>query len=625
MASTVYINGQRRQLSPKSVIGHGGEANIYQLEPGTVLKRYKEADDPDYALDPHAQQGAVERLLEQQHKLKAFPSRLPATVVVPRDLAFDKAANGRVVGYTMRHIENAEVLLRWGDRLYREQGGIDGNQVLAVFGNLHQTVQALHTADVVIGDFNDLNVLVAADGQAYMVDADSWQFGRYFCRAFTARFVDPLLCQPTKLVLSRPHNQQSDWYAFTVMLLQSLVYVGPYGGVHRPKQGRRLQHDDRVLKRLTVFDGEVVYPKPALPLSSLPDELLEYLHKVFEQDERGDFPIDLLQSLRWTTCTQCGLAHGRSVCPGCAAPGVVKATVVIRGAVTATRLFRTEGQLLYATVQNGKLRYLYHESGAFRREDGQTVLTGQLQPTLRFRLQHDATWLAQGERLFVLTPNQAPKQLPTGTYRNLSMFDTNENHGYWLQNGQLVREDRFGERYIGDVLPNQTLFWMGRKFGFGFYRAGQLLRAFVFDSERPGLNDQVAIPSWAGQLVDATCVFSDRLAWFMVRVQEQGQLINRCYVIDEHGTVVASAQAGPDDESWLASGIRGHLAVSQSLYAATDEGIVQVTATAGRIDVQRTFPDTEPFVDSTTQLLPASTGMYAVSGQTISLLEIKQA
>ena len=35
-------------------------------------------------------------------------------------------------------------------------------------------------------------------------------------------------------VLGRPYAAGSDWYAFAVMVMQSLVCVGPYGGVYRP-------------------------------------------------------------------------------------------------------------------------------------------------------------------------------------------------------------------------------------------------------------------------------------------------------------------------------------------------------------------------------------------------------
>ena len=45
------------------------------------------------------------------------------------------------------------------------------------------------------------------------------------------------------LVLHQPHTVASDWYAYTVMLTQCLLFVGPYGGIYRPKDpARRVPH-----------------------------------------------------------------------------------------------------------------------------------------------------------------------------------------------------------------------------------------------------------------------------------------------------------------------------------------------------------------------------------------------
>ena len=112
---------------------------------------------------------------------------------------------------------------------------------------------------------------------AYLIDADSFQFGPFLCRVFTARFVDPLLCVPdaTQLLLHQPHTAASDGYAYTVMLMQCLLFVGPYGGVYRPKDpAHRVPHEARPLHRMTIFHPEVQYPKPAIPYGTLPDELL---------------------------------------------------------------------------------------------------------------------------------------------------------------------------------------------------------------------------------------------------------------------------------------------------------------------------------------------------------------
>ncbi|BDM80062.1 hypothetical protein [Acaryochloris marina] len=238
-----------------------------------------------------------------QQKLRQFPQSLPERVISPQALVMNQ--NGqRILGYTMPLLTHAEVLLRYCDLRRRVkdhcrrqvgrpsrkfQQAADTQAVVDLFLDLHETVSKLHFADVVIGDFNDLNILVQGT-QAFVIDADSFQFGSFPCSVFTARFVDPLLCDPqgTQPILCRPYCWESDWYAFTVMLMQALLFVNPYGGVYKPSDpAQRLPQAARPLHRVTVFHPQVRYPKPALPCDRLPKPLLDHFRQVFEQDWRG--------------------------------------------------------------------------------------------------------------------------------------------------------------------------------------------------------------------------------------------------------------------------------------------------------------------------------------------------
>lgn len=624
MPSTVYIKGRAYRLSPTDVIGQGGEATIFKLDPRTALKVYRDSSDPAYTGKPHDQAAARARLNEHQRKLPAFPKGLPAQVVAPVDLAFTAAVNGMVAGYTMPFLDGMEVLLSYGDRKYREQGGIDSNQVVTIFRNsLHPLVRGIHARQVVIGDFNDLNVLVDGDGVAFLVDADSMQYKSFLCHAFTARFVDPLHCDPTKLVLVKPHSQLTDWYAFTTMFFQSILFINPYGGVHRPKTGKSVLDSARVLQRISVFSPGVIYPKAALPLGCLSDDLAEFFQKVFEKDWRGEFPLSLLESLRWTTCSTCRTTHARGVCPTCAAPGVVKQKITIRGTVTATRIFQTSGQILFTAVQGGKLLYVYHESGVYRRENSVKVLDGALDRDLRIRIWGDNTLFAKGTSLVVMGPTGVHSRQTTELVGRLPVFDANGDHMYWLENNQLVRDGSLGSVRIGDVLANQTLIWVGDSFGFGFYRAGSLTRGFVFDAKRQGINDQVPLPPITGNLIDASCTFASHTAWFMVVVEDAGVVKHRCFVVNKGGQLMATTEATAGDGTWLGDGIRGHLAVGQHLYAATDSGLIRVGISSNSVQVNQEYPDTEPFVSTATQLFAARDGIVAVSPSEIVLLQIK--
>jgi len=393
----VLVGGKRIRTNPSMSIGKGGEADIFNIGNGMALKLFKPPNHPDFQGMPQEQEGARRRIEEHQKKLRAFPKNLPPRVSVPQELATDK--KGKIVGYTMPFISPAEVLLRYGEKSFREQG-ISDEVVTQIFRDLYVTLLGLHKRDIVAGDFNDLNILVQ-NSDAFVIDADSFQFGEFPCRVFTAKFVDPLLCDPkkTSLELVKPHNQNSDWYAYLVMLMQSLLFVGPYGGVYKPKErSNMIPHNERPLRRITVFHPEVKYPRPARIYEILPDDLLHYLHEVFEKDERGVFPIGLLEELEFTTCTDCGAVHARGICPVCQHVPKELVTSVVRGRVSARKIFSTSGTILFAAYQRGGLHFLYHKGEEYCRESGEHVMRGHLDPHMRFRIRGKDTVVAKGNK-----------------------------------------------------------------------------------------------------------------------------------------------------------------------------------------------------------------------------------
>jgi H/ACA ribonucleoprotein complex subunit 3 len=423
-------------------------------------------------------------------------------------------------------------------------------------------------------------------------------------------------------MLQQPHTAMSDWYAFTVMLMQCLLFVGPYGGVYRPQDiNKNIQHEARPWQRLTVFHPEVRYPKPARPYTVVPDALLHYWHLVFEKDVRQPFPLSLLEALHWQTCPQCGTEHARQACPQCraAVPAGARQVLTVRGTVTARQIFRTAGRIVYATRQSGKLRWLYHEDDRLCREDGTVVWHGAVDPQLHYRLCGDTTLLGTYGQAVTVKTGQEPTAWRVDSVAARPLFDTNATHQYWIDQGQLWRDGRLGPEYIGDVLAGQTHFWVGPRFGFGLYRAGTLSVALVFDAERRGLNDMVPLPPLRGQWLGATCVFTDTRCWFLVATQVQGKTKHQCFLIDLQGQIEASAEAEQDDGSWLGT-LGGKSATGHLLFAPTDAGVVRVEAEHGQLVQTRVFPDTEPFVDSGCQLFAGAEGLYVVDHQDIRLL-----
>ncbi len=621
MLPIINIKGQILSLSPSQSIGKGGEADIFDIGQGKVLKLFKMPNHPDYQGQPLEQQGAQFRLQEHQIKLPRFPQSLPSQVISPLDLAQDPSTY-QIVGYTMKKVSNATALIRYSDRNFR-QTGISQAQVRDLFLDLYDTVDALHQAKVIVGDFNDLNILVAGPS-AYLIDADSFQFDSFSCRVFTAAFTDPLLCDPKAPTLKpiQAFSTLSDWYAFTVMLMRSLLFVGPYGGVYRPQNPqKKLSHELRPLHRITIFNPEVRYPKPALPYDSLPDELLHYFYQVFERDWRDVWPRDLLENLSWTTCLNCGGEHARSSCPYCHQPGPTTQTLVIKGSITATQVFVTDGIILTLSLYHNQPIWLYHESGQFKRETQHTILEGDLDPHVQFRLLGSTTLLRKQNQVICLGPDKSPQRFLVDQCGSWGSFDTYAETFVWCHDGLLWYWGQLGSELVGSCLPGQTRIWTGPLFGFGYYRAGLLSIAFIFGLSSHSLNDQIKLPIWPGQWTDSICYFSHHYCWFFVATHHQGRMKHFCSVFRPDGSLVAQAEGERDDGSWLGS-LSGHCAVDNYLLSATDNGIVKINYHQKQLHTTKIFADTEPFVSTHCQLLPSSEGLYVAGSKSIYLLRL---
>lgn len=631
----VYIEGRPFKLDAAKSIGKGGEADVFGLDAQRAVKVWKSPEHPDFDGFPEEQRAAEARIELHQRKMREFPTGLPAAVVTPLSLATDRTG-ARILGYVMPLVAGATSLMSLAEPARRAVTPSDW--LLGVFRGLHHTLLGLHARSVVVGDFNDLNVLVTPGGEPRVIDCDSFQFGPYLCPVFTERFVDPLLCDAAASSPKprRPFDSNADWYAFNVLLFQALLSVGPYGGVHRPKDPtRRVAHGARPLHRVTVFDADVQYPKPARPVAVLPDELLEHFRAVFERDQRGVFPRALLERTTFAACARCGLEHARLLCPSCARPTQLPPLAALAaagsrassGVVTATELFKTTGVIVHVALVDGALVVVHHEAGAYRREDGRVVMAGAFDPRLRFRIAGEDTWVARDTELVRLRDGASPQRLSVDATAMGPRFETHGATCVWVDQGRLLsaapsRFDEAATELIGDVLPNQTQFWLGSTFGAGFYRAGGLCRFFVFDVERKGINDELVVPPLPGELVSASGALSESHAWLFLALKHAGRLRHVCLVYSRRGQLLATAEGEPGDGTFLGS-LTGFAAVGGALFAPTDAGIVRLEIEAGAIKKVREFPDTEPYVDAASGLHASRQGIFVASRRTIVRLEMK--
>jgi hypothetical protein len=306
-----------------------------------------------------------------------LPGGLPGAVVVPAGFALAAKRSSDVVGYVMPKVAGTP-LHAYGEPRWRRDHPIAGDDVVAVLLALHDAIAALHRGGVVIGDCNDLNVLV--DGRrVHLIDVDSYQFGGFICPMFSERFVDPRLCSPTSLVPILPHDVDSDWFAFAAMALRSLLQVGPWGGVakHCPLPARPLH-------RISVLGPDIIYPRAARPVASLPDDVVDAFRRMFETDDRLALSRAHLERLRFRRCSTCGDEHAHVRCPSCATAIVVPAAIV-HGKLRVTEIVAAD--VAHGAYRVGRDTPIWIDAGALWRhgklgpERIGGVLAGERGPT----------------------------------------------------------------------------------------------------------------------------------------------------------------------------------------------------------------------------------------------------
>jgi tRNA A-37 threonylcarbamoyl transferase component Bud32 len=565
--STIFLDGKSLRLRPAELLAEGGEAEVYDLGDGTVVKRFKPPGHPDFAGDAAAQALVTSRLDEHQRKLRAFPANLPARVVTPRSLAFADKSERVVVGYRMTKVAG-EPLHHLGEPRWRRDRAVPAAEVVAPLVELFDTVAALHQRGVVIGDFNDLNILV--DGpRAHLIDADSYQFGGFRCAMFSERFLDPRLCQGA-LMPAQPHDVDSDWFAFHVMVMRTLLLVGPWGGVYQPRDpAARCPPSARPLRRISIFDPEVVLPRAALPAAALPDELRGSLAELFHGTRRGALPRRLLADLRFSLCGSCGLEHAHHRCPACTITVVVPVAANANAPIAPISPMRA-GDLHVAPIDRAQLL---------------AVLAAAAAP---------------------ISTAAAAAAAATATAR------------LWLEAEALWRRTPLGRERIGGILAGQTWAWANATLGAGFYRAGGYTVGFVFDPRRGVLDDRLRLPPLRGELVAAHATLTDERAWLWITLAHRGRLTTTAVVVDRRGAVLALvAELEASDVPWLA-GISGACAAGPYLFVPTDGGLVRLELTpapaaspasaASGLTITRTFPETAPLVCAADRLALAPGG-----------------
>jgi len=596
------LGGRALRLRDADLLGAGGEGRVYRHGADACIKIF------DAPLSP-----------EQARKLRAFPGGLPAAVVGPRELVLRGA---EAAGYLMHAVIGAFDLSKLGQRSFRA-GYLGNNQVLALFGRLRALLLELHAKNVVVGDLNAGNVLAQPDATGtlspWLIDAGSMQYAGFPCAVAHERTCDPALYGVD--LGARPcFSAATDWYAFAVLLFQSLLYVHPFGGTH-PAYGTMIR---RAHAGVSVFDSAVLLPKSAGAPGHLPPVLSQWFQAVFAKGHRAA-PDAALFAPSFVQCA-CGLEHGLQVCPACSAQVAPPPATVVRGAVRCVRIFQRDGASIVAAravpARGGAaLAYVYRLGGEFLREDGTQVPVAPIPGQV---------FIPDGPRTLVATPDGQVYVFQAGLVQEHFSVDQREGEPALdavqgttciVRDGSVLRHET--QTRAGVVLKDRARLFTGPVFGFVVYDIGKFAVHAVFDVAQGALRD-VAIPPPAGRITQAHAVFDhDGTAMYVREVDVAGVLVTERFVLTKAGVVLASHSAPADDDTF-GTDVSGCLVGGRLLLAAAGGlALVSIDAALSRLSVARRFADTGALVCPGAQIFPATGGaVYVVTHQEITLVSL---
>ena len=213
----------------------------------------------------------------------------------PEELAFAAHSRSRrhaCVGYSMPLIVGAKSLYEVVVP-HRRPARVDTGFLLTVGRNIASAMNSIHSHDVVIGDVNDMNVIVRPDGSVVFVDCDSYQIragGRVFrCLVGRPEFTSPEL--QGKSFRRRDRDVHCDYFALGVIEFRLLMEGNHPFSSGCSVSGTRLHPHELIARGLWPHrrGGVPGYPvrKACPPLSSLSAPLQEMMRRCFEEGCRN--------------------------------------------------------------------------------------------------------------------------------------------------------------------------------------------------------------------------------------------------------------------------------------------------------------------------------------------------
>jgi tRNA A-37 threonylcarbamoyl transferase component Bud32 len=182
----VFIKGKGHhvELGSNEYISQGGQGKVY-AKGNLVYKIYHDASN----VIPEAKM--------QELSVLSDPS-----VIKPEDILCN--SKNKVVGYTMRFVADTHPLCKLFTKSFKQRENISSDQILKLVQRMQDTVQHIHSNDILVVDLNEMNFLVSSKfDEAYFIDVDSYQ---------TKSFPATVLMESVRDRHAKGFTELTDWF-----------------------------------------------------------------------------------------------------------------------------------------------------------------------------------------------------------------------------------------------------------------------------------------------------------------------------------------------------------------------------------------------------------------------------
>lgn len=270
MEQKVLCDGKQILLNDKNFVTSGGEGSIFR-KGNKAYKVYHKAIATTF-----------------ENKLKELQILNNDSIISPKNILY--SLNGCPIGYTMPFIDSTSSLALLFTKSFKTRNNIDLNTVNTIFSTMFEIVKYIHEKNILIVDFNELNILISNKDfcTPYFLDVDSYQ-----TKDFPATAIMPSI----RDYCSDTFSENTDWYSFAVLMFQLYAGIHPYKGLYSGDNSL----EGRCKNKISVFNTNVKYP-PMVNMN-IPSGLKNWFFNIFEKGARIEPPTSIDSVITQATTT----------------------------------------------------------------------------------------------------------------------------------------------------------------------------------------------------------------------------------------------------------------------------------------------------------------------------------